>query len=92
MSEQKNEFIPVTLPLLTDYALLKTVVEYRHVLSLLSSSKSNSTDHIRSQVVEALVLIEAELVARGIERSHAPQERLTVGLKPTFGVGAMPTE
>lgn len=92
MSEQKNQFIPVTLPLLTDYALLKTIVEYRHVLSVISSSKSSSTDHIRLQVAEALDLIEGELLARGIERTQLPSDRPPVDLKPSYDLGTIPAE
>lgn len=64
---EKNEFIPAGLPLLTDYTLLKTVVEYRHVISVLEGSMSPHSERIKNQVEQALKMIEDELLARELE-------------------------
>ena len=62
----QNIFMPQQLPLLSDYSLVRIVVEYRHASMKLRSATTRLARHLRDQIEQALQALERELQARGI--------------------------
>ncbi|GEM_PF-2737722 len=61
-----NMFMPKGLPLLSDAALKKTMVEYGKSYAALAHSVFPSASRLRKEIGLAMLAIEQELAARGI--------------------------
>lgn len=62
-----NEFLPAGLPLLSDYSLFRTVIEYESMLSMLSRSNARSANDLTDRIIDALTAVEIELKKRGLD-------------------------
>ena len=64
-----NTFMPKGLPLLSDAALIKTMNEYGKSYSALAHSVFPSAARLRKEIGLAMLAIERELGARGIQHA-----------------------
>ncbi len=62
---QENVFIPKHLTAYRDVALLKTLREYERIYTQLSRRTTPAFERVRSNIAEAMRLIEDELYRRG---------------------------
>lgn len=71
-----NMFMPKGLPLLSDAALIKTMMEYGKSYAALAHSVFPSAFRLRKEIGLAMLAIEQELTARGIPAPLVDQDAL----------------
>lgn len=79
---EQNIFLPASLPLQSDYSLIRSHMEYRQAHALLTGLPRCATELIRQQLQEALLAIEGEMQGRRIPvGAHAAKRAARVNTR-----------
>ncbi len=71
---KQNAYIPNGLPLISDYELFRTAIDYYHALTMLP--KAGSTRELRAEIEQALRAIDGEAASRGLSLPILDKEEI----------------
>ncbi len=74
MTVPTNEYLPAGLPLLSDYTLFRTVLDYEHQLEDLERQSVRDRLEQRRRIRAALEAISREMRERGLRETYARRE------------------